>query len=490
MNPPVSLPLPPSLYAETTPAPRPTRRRSTADKTVSVAVIGGGFTGLSAALHLAEQGTDVVVLEAHEPGWGASGRNGGAGEPGAEARPRARWVRDFGPDLGERMVAMSRWNATNTAFDIIRKHQIQCDASQSGTIRAAWDAAQASPISTAPRMSRAPGGACRSRFLDAAGGCARVTGTDRCICAGLDTRGGHVNPLGYARGLAQAAIQAGAVVHGATPAGRKGLARRRQLACPDADRHGACRPARARHQRLHRQPLARPAQGPWCRCSAVFVASEPLPDAMARDIFPTRSALYKLGKVTTYYRLDRAEPRADGWAQREAQHPIEGPEALGFLRGATPSGCGRVMKGIRWTHGWNGQLAVTTDFYPHIHEPAPEVTVSLGYNGRGVAMASAMGAAVDPPHPLGGAQAEIDMPVTGIKPMPLHAFWPVGVTAAVLAGRVRDQLGSGGFVAECGTSQSAHVGNIHHPCTFACVSSTWRRSPCASNCCYRLESFA
>ena len=54
---------------------------------VSVAVVGGGFTGLSAALHLAEQGVDVAVLEQHEPGWGASGRNGGQVNPGLKPDP-------------------------------------------------------------------------------------------------------------------------------------------------------------------------------------------------------------------------------------------------------------------------------------------------------------------------------------------------------------------------------------------------------------------
>ncbi len=66
--------------------------------------------------------------------------------------------------------------------------------------------------------------------------------------------------------------------------------------------------------------------------------------------------------------------------------------------------------------------------------------ISLGCNGRGVALSTAMGAQLAR-RLIGGAKAEIDMPVTGIKPMPMHAFWRVGVTAAVLTGRVRDKLG-------------------------------------------------
>jgi len=98
------------------------------------------------------------------------------------------------------------------------------------------------------------------------------------------------------------------------------------------------------------------------------------------------------------------------------------------------------VKGATWTHGWNSRLAITPDHYPHVHEPAENLLVSLGCNGRGVALSTAMGAQLAR-RLVGGNNAEIDMPITGIKPMPLHAFWPVGVTAAVLAGRVRDRLG-------------------------------------------------
>ena len=127
--------LPPSLYAETA-RPAVMTQPLDGDKRVSIAIIGGGFTGLSTALHLAEQGADVMVLEAHEPGWGASGRNGGQVNPGLKQDPD-QVEADFGPELGRRMIAMS-WNAPNVVFDLIKRHQITCEALQSGTIRAAY----------------------------------------------------------------------------------------------------------------------------------------------------------------------------------------------------------------------------------------------------------------------------------------------------------------------------------------------------------------
>src|SRR5215218_10122259 len=129
------VPLPPSLYADTA-IPAPATPPLDGTRRVSVAVIGGGFTGLSAALHLAGQGVDVVVLEANEPGWGASGRNGGQVNPGLKHDPD-QVETDFGPDLGRRMVALSG-NAPNVVFDIVLRHQIECEAIQSGTLRAAF----------------------------------------------------------------------------------------------------------------------------------------------------------------------------------------------------------------------------------------------------------------------------------------------------------------------------------------------------------------
>src|SRR5882724_11737581 len=143
MPPSARKPLPPSLYAETA-RPAVETPPLDGDRRVACAVVGGGFTGLSAALSLAEQGVDTVVLEAHEPGWGASGRNGGQVNPGLKNDPD-QVEADFGPDLGRRMVALS-WNAPSVVFDLIRRYQIACDALQTGTLRVAYQPSSAAGI--------------------------------------------------------------------------------------------------------------------------------------------------------------------------------------------------------------------------------------------------------------------------------------------------------------------------------------------------------
>src|ERR1700744_5217100 len=128
------IPLPPSLYADTA-VLAPETPPLDGGRRTHVAVVGGGFTGLAAALYLAGIGADVMRLEAHEPGWGASGRNGGQVNPGLKHDPD-RVEADFGPDLDRRMVALSG-NAPDFVFNLIRRHQISCAALQSGTLRSA-----------------------------------------------------------------------------------------------------------------------------------------------------------------------------------------------------------------------------------------------------------------------------------------------------------------------------------------------------------------
>jgi glycine/D-amino acid oxidase-like deaminating enzyme len=93
----------------------------------------------------------------------------------------------------------------------------------------------------------------------------------------------------------------------------------------------------------------------------------------------------------------------------------------------------------QWTHAWGGRLAMTWDQYLHIHEPADGVLICLGYNGRGIAMATAMGAQLA--RRLVNPASEFDMPITGMKAIRLHALWPLAVRAAIARGRLEDSLG-------------------------------------------------
>src|SRR6202165_670807 len=202
-----SLPRRPSLYADTAVAPVPTPPLDV-DRTVSVAIIGAGFAGLSTALHLAEQGIDTIVLEAQEPGWGASGNNGGQLNPGLKLDPDTIEAA-FGADLGRRMIAFA-YNTPTFTLDLIRRLGIACEARQNGTLRAAYHQINAAAVEATAEQCLRRG--MPVTLLDR-NAVRAATGADRYLAAMRDARGGDVQPLSYARGLARAALAAGAAIH-------------------------------------------------------------------------------------------------------------------------------------------------------------------------------------------------------------------------------------------------------------------------------------
>jgi len=399
------------------------------DVRADVAVVGGGLTGLSTALHLAEIGAQVVLLEAEEPGWGASGRNGGQVNPGLKADPD-RVELDFGEPLGRRMNAFAG-AAPDRVFDLIARHGIQCEARRNGTLRAAVRAKHAAAVrSTASQWARrgAP-----VELLDAAA-VERMTGTARYALAMLDRRGGDLNPLSFVRGIARAAIAAGAAIHG----------RSRAL--------GLTREAGAWRLRTHAGSVSAPhvvlatngyTDSLWPGLSRTIVpvfgaiaATEPLPEPLARRVMPARAVLYESGTITVYYRVDAAQRLLIGG--RGPQREVGETSALAHL----VSYAGQLWPEVNdahWSHAWGGRLAMTRDHYPHVHEPAPGVSICLGYNGRGVALSTALGAALA--QRIQNPAVPFDLPVTAMKGIALHALWPLGVRAAIVHGRLSDFLG-------------------------------------------------
>jgi glycine/D-amino acid oxidase-like deaminating enzyme len=418
----------PNLYQDTA-DPAPPASPLEADVRADVAVVGGGITGLSTALHAARSGAAVVLLEAEELGFGASGRNGGQVNPGLKLDPDTV-ERDFGPDLGRRMNALAG-SAPALVFDLVKRHGIACDARQNGTLRAAVHARHAAAIRGICVQLERRGAPVELLEGDAL---ARATGTDRYACAMLDRRGGDLNPLMYARGLARAAIEAGARVH----AHSRALAMLRVEGGWRLDTGGAS--ATARHVVLATNGYTDPLW-PGLRRTVVplfgaIAATAPLGVAARRIILPDRPVLYESGNITVYYRVDSRHRLLIGG--RGPMHEIAAAAAIPHLTRYAAK-LWPVLEGVEWTHAWGGRLAMTRDHYPHVHEPAPGVLICLGYNGRGVAMATSMGRALADriAHP----GSPFDMPLTPLMPMPMHALWPFAVKAAILSGRVRDFLG-------------------------------------------------
>jgi glycine/D-amino acid oxidase-like deaminating enzyme len=400
------------------------------DRRAEVVVIGAGYTGLSAALHLAGRGREVALLEAHEPGWGAAGRNGGQVNAGLKHEPDTV-ERDLGPVYGPRLVRLAG-DAPEFLFALIERHRIDCEARRAGTLRAAYQPQHAATLrASVGQWAR------RGVHVELWDGTAvaAATGTARYVAATFDARGGSVNPLSLARGLAGAALRAGATLHGGTRA--LGL-----------ERDGAgWRVVTARGVvRADRVIVATDGYSddlwPGLRTSIVplyssIIATAPLPPPLAAAILPRGTVLYEAGNITVYYRRDRDGRLLMGGRGRQhsaaRRHDYE--HLVRYARRLWPA-----LAGVEWTHWWNGQFALTPDFYPRLHVPAGNLYIGHGYSGRGVAFGTAMGAqlaAAAAGEPLDG----LALPVTPVPRLRFHRFWRLGVAAGVAWGRARDRLG-------------------------------------------------
>ncbi|TGT40967.1 FAD-binding oxidoreductase [Mesorhizobium sp. M8A.F.Ca.ET.165.01.1.1] len=395
-----------------------------------VAIVGGGFTGLSTALHLAEAGDEVCVLEAHQPGWGASGRNGGQVNPGLKYDPDTIEAM-FGPDLGQRMIDFS-YGAPDFTFGLIKRLSIDCEARQNGTIRAAIRPKPAAAV-------RATATQCKRRgmpvgLLDATAMAAR-TGTDRYISGMFDARGGDLHPLKYTLGLAAAARKAGARIFG----GSEVLSLNRQAGrwvLKTADGSVSAEKVLVATNG-YTGDLWPGLEQSLVPVFSAIAATEPLSPTVAAAILPQRPVVYEAGNITVYYRVDAQNRLLMGG--RGPMRPIGDASAIRYLTDYALR-LWPVLAGTAWTHGWNGRVAITKDHLLHVHEPEDGILICLGYNGRGVAMASAMGNALAN-RLRGDATTPFPMPISGLKPIRFHRFWPLGVKAAILSGRVKDRFG-------------------------------------------------
>lgn len=415
-------PLPRSLYAA---GVQPLDRQPLdGDARHDIAIVGAGFTGLSTALDLAARGVDCVVLEANEPGWGASGRNGGQINPGLKSPPDT-----VERDLGAAAVTFSQ-SAPDRVFELVARHGIDCGIHRGGTLRAATDAKGAADFASMAKDYARRG--IPARVLDRAE-MREITGADRYAGGFLDPAGGQLDPLAYARGLAKAVRAAGIPIHCDTPVLRADhgpggwrLATPRGTVTADKVLFATNGYSDGLVPRLARSMLP---------VYSSIVASHPLPQDLAARITAGRPSVFEVGPVTTYYRIDARNRLIFGGRGRMGD--ASGPEPFGGLRRYAER-LWPDLAGHGWQAGWNGRVALTADHYPHLHVLNGSAIACVGYNGRGVAMASAMGTE------LGRWLAEGRLEVfrsTGIRTIAFQPLWPAGLRPALWMALLRAKLG-------------------------------------------------
>jgi glycine/D-amino acid oxidase-like deaminating enzyme len=400
------------------------------DTRADVVIIGAGLTGLSTAIALAEHGTKAVVLEANQPGWGASGRNGGQVNPGLKLTPD-ELEKEFGRERGRRMIDFS-FGAVDRVFEIVAKYAIDCDLVRGGGFRAAVNRRHTATVRALVEQCAARG--MPVEYYDAAR-IAEATGTDRYAGAMFDSRHGQLSPLKYARGLAAVAARLGALIHGNSPAiAVDRVDGRWQVSTPDG-KVTAERVLFATNG--YTDALVPGLARSILPVFSSIVSTEPLPPGLAARILAKRQVLFEIGRVTTYYRVDASRRLVFGGrgVMKDASGVDQFSDLKSYALRLWPE-----LKAIRWEYGWNGRIAMTSDHLPHVHDLGDGRIACLGYNGRGVAVASAIGAQLASVL-LGAPLANVDLPVVPVKKITMQPWWRVGAIPVILWNRAADRLG-------------------------------------------------
>ncbi|SNT76384.1 NAD(P)/FAD-dependent oxidoreductase [Paracoccus seriniphilus] len=372
---------PDSVYAATKTdlAPFPRLRGETR---ADVAVVGGGYTGLSAALHLARAGLDVVLVEAHRVGFGASGRNGG--QIGSGQRQEVDWLeQQLGAEQASRL-----WNLAEQAKELVRGLAAEASVPvRDGIVHACRNQAEVDHARHMAEHLRESYGYDRVETLDSPG-LAALIGSEVYHGGDVDWGAGHVHPLNLALGMARLADQAGARLHEDTHVHRVTHARKageKTIVHCDTGRILCDHLVLAGNGYLGDiEPKVSARVMP---INNYIVATEPLGNRFP-EVLPRNTAAADTKFVVNYWRLDDERRLIFGGGETVTYRFPK--DIVGVVRRHLLSVYPQLAD-VALTHAWGGTLAITMNRMPFFARPAPNCLSASGFSGHGVAMATLSG---------------------------------------------------------------------------------------------------
>jgi glycine/D-amino acid oxidase-like deaminating enzyme len=387
-------------------------------------IIGAGYTGLSCALHCSDAIDGIVVIDRAQPGWGCSGRNGGQVNP--QWKPSLGRMRQLfpGEDFNRFVDVLDQ--SAELVFDLIDRYRIECHALRNGCVLASRGRKGRRYLSEWNAFWTDYGADVELLDSSAARDLTGSAAYDTCL---LDRRGGSLQPLSYARGLARACLEQGVVLFGDTGALR-------------ISPQGSGWTVATDRGQINCRRLVIGTNGytdnlwPGLAQSIVPVASmltatRPLAADIAAGILPGRHCVAEYAGVPAYFRIDESNRLVFGW------------------RGTLSGGIGALdtrhlqarakkifpqLAGIEWEYDWAGYVGITSHQRPMLVELGDSAYAGLGYNGRGITMATMMGKQLS--LRLKGQQTGVA--VEKLQRVAMHSLYPIGVTARIVSGHVSD----------------------------------------------------
>ena len=395
-----------------------------------VCVIGGGYTGLSAALHLAEKGYKVILLEAEKVAWGASGRNGGHVGTGQRK----------GQDELEAMVGKDRakmlWDysleAVQTVEDLVRKHDIQCDLKR-GNLHVASKASHAKWMQEEIAHMRDEYGYDKMRYVEK-DEVDQMLGSDQYHAGQLDEGSFHLHPLNYAQGLADAAEKAGVTIYENSRVQSYDKGDPTTITCDDG-RVIANFLVLGCNGYLGK--LENKMAGKIMPINNFVLATEPLGEDLAREIIRDDVSISDTLFVINYWKLSGDNRLIFGGGENYTSNfPKDLKQFVSkYMLRVYPQ-----LAQTKIDYAWGGTLAITLNRMPHFGRLQANQFYAQGYSGHGVPTATMAGKLLA--EAVSGTAERFDV----MANVPTHGFpggtllrWP-GLVAGMLYYGLMDKL--------------------------------------------------
>lgn len=355
---------------------------------VDVAIIGGGYTGLSAARELAKRGAQVAVLEANTFGSGASSRNGGMVLTGMKVGA-GKLVKQYGLQTARDLFRVSL-DAIAFAEQLICDEHIECGFSRCGHVELAWKPAHFTAYAHEAEMLQRDFN--HAVTLVERKDLRSEIGSEKYFGGLVDAASAGVNPAQYAAGLTTATQRAGAMLFAQTPA-------------TAIERAGSSFVVSTHRGKLNTQHIIFATNGytqrlaPWLTqriipIGSYIIATEPLSDALAAEISPRRRMLFDSKNFLYYFRLSQDNRMIfGGRAAFRAETPTTVRESAAILQRGMVDVFPQLHD-AKVSHAWGGTLGFTFDQLPHAGVSPDGIHFALGCGGHGVALLTYLGACV------------------------------------------------------------------------------------------------